>query len=151
MMATRKKSLRNWFIGGSVVLLAAVGLIWWIFIEKFDDTKMVAADHIVDAMQFLQEYRQDRKKANEKYSEKIVVVSGIVSAVEMADTTANIKMIDSVSGSYIIFAFQAQHAAEAKSTRPGDRVSIKGSCSDGVHSDILDVDYVPFKRCTLNK
>lgn len=134
-----------------VLLLAGVMVVWYIFTEKFDDTKAIKSDYSVQAIEFLKEYSQDLKKANEKYSEKIVVVNGIVSAVEMADTTANIKIMDSLSGSYIIFAFQDKHVAEAKALKPGDRIAIKGSCSDGVHSDILDVNYIPFKRCALDK
>lgn len=134
-----------------VLLLAGVMVVWYIFTEKFDDTKAIKSDYSVQAIEFLKEYSQDLKKANAKYSEKIVVVNGIVSAVEMADTTANIKIMDSLSGSYIIFAFQDKHVAEAKALKPGDRIAIKGSCSDGVHSDILDVNYIPFKRCALDK
>ena len=40
---------------------------------------------------------------------KIITVNGIVSDIEQpADTSVNIKMTDTVSGSYIIFAFQAK-------------------------------------------
>jgi hypothetical protein len=41
-------------------------------------------------------------------------VKGIVTATEPADTTMNIKMSDTTTGSYLIFAFQEQHMAEAK-------------------------------------
>ncbi len=150
-MAGIKSSLKKWLLAGMVLLLAGVMVVWYIFTEKFDDTKAIKSDYSVQAIEFLKEYSQDLKKANEKYSEKIVVVNGIVSAVEMADTTANIKIMDSLSGSYIIFAFQDKHVAEAKALKPGDRIAIKGSCSDGVHSDILDVNYIPFKRCALDK
>lgn len=150
-MAGIKSSLKKWLLAGMVLLLAGVMVVWYIFTEKFDDTKAIKSDYSVQAIEFLKEYSQDLKKANAKYSEKIVVVNGIVSAVEMADTTANIKIMDSLSGSYIIFAFQDKHVAEAKALKPGDRIAIKGSCSDGVHSDILDVNYIPFKRCALDK
>ena len=66
-------------------------------------------DFTVNASGFINEFRQDMAAANKKYSEKIIVVNGTVSKIEMADTTANIKMIDTASGAYIIFAFQQQH------------------------------------------
>ncbi|HET9431029.1 MAG TPA: hypothetical protein VFO70_07625, partial [Chitinophagaceae bacterium] len=79
----------------------------------------------------------------------IITVNGKVSDIEAADTTFNIKFIDDSSGSYIIFDFQSQHANEARSVRKGDSVSIKGSCSGGIYSDILEATSVSFKRSTL--
>lgn len=147
-----KKPYKKWMLAALVLLLAAGAATWWIFTEKFDDTKTVKPDYTVNATAFLKEFQQDIKKANEKYSEKIIVVNGTVSSVEpSADTTANIKMTDTLTGAYIIFAFQHQHLAEAKALKEGDKVSIKGSCSAGVHSDILDTDYISFKRCTITK
>ena len=138
-------------IAGFVLLLAGGGFIWYIFTEKFTDTAEVKADYTVRAIDFIKEFQHDLGLANKKYSEKIVVVNGTVSAVEAADTTANIKMIDSSSGAYIIFAFQQQHLAEAKQMKQGDEVSIKGSCSNGAFSTILETEYITFKRCAVNK
>ena len=138
-------------IAGFVLLLAGGGFIWYIFTEKFTDTAEVKADYTVRAIYFIKEFQQDLGLANKKYSEKIVVVNGTVSAIEAADTTANIKMIDSSSGAYIIFAFQQQHLAEAKQMKQGDEVSIKGSCSNGAFSTILETEYITFKRCAVNK
>ena len=138
-------------ISGLVLLLAAGGFIWYIFTEKFMDTAQVKADYTVHAIDFIKEFKQNLGLANKKYSEKIIVVNGVVSAIEAADTTANIKIIDTASGAYIIFAFQQQHLAEAKLMKAGDEVSIKGSCSNGAFSNILETEYITFKRCAVNK
>ena len=81
----------------------------------------------------------------------MITVSGTVSEIEPADTTVNIKFIDTTSGSYAIFAFQEQHIAEAKTLKVGDSVSIKGSCSGGVFSEILGTEFITFKRCAIVK
>lgn len=152
MITTKiNKPWKKWLTAVFVLLLAGGAVTWYIFTEKFTDTNAVKADYTVNAMDFIKEFQQNLKQANNKYSEKIIVVNGTVSSVEMADTTANIKMTDSLSGSYIIFAFQEQHLGEAKALKAGDKVSIKGSCSSGVHSEILDVDNISFKRCAVNK
>ena len=152
-MLTRKMNRRykKWMISGLVLLLAAGGFIWYIFTEKFMDTAQVKADYTVHAIDFIKEFKQNLGLANKKYSEKIIVVNGVVSAIEAADTTANIKIIDTASGAYIIFAFQQQHLAEAKLMKAGDEVSIKGSCSNGAFSNILETEYITFKRCAVNK
>jgi hypothetical protein len=60
-------------------------------------------------------------------------------------------MKDTTTGSYAIFAFQQNHMAEAKALKPGDKVTIKGSCSDGVYSEILGTYFISFKRSTVEK
>ncbi|MBL7703485.1 MAG: hypothetical protein JNM14_14635 [Ferruginibacter sp.] len=145
------KRYKKWIIGLVVLLLGGAGVIWYLFNLKYDDTATVKADYTVNAMDFIKEFKQDMAAANKKYSEKIVTVNGTVSAIEMADTTANIKMTDTTNGAYIIFAFQQQHLAEAKAMKEGEQVSIKGSCSNGAFSDILETEYITFKRCAVNK
>ena len=142
---------KKWLIALGVLLLAGACVVWYLFNLKYDDTATVKADYTVNAMDFIKEFKQDMAAANKKYSEKIIVVNGTISAIEMADTTANIKMIDTTNGAYIIFAFQQQHLAEAKTMKGGEQVSIKGSCSNGVFSEILGAEKIDFKRCALNK
>jgi hypothetical protein len=155
LMAVAKKRINPWFkrILFAIIILALLGagVVWYVFNEKFSDTAHTKADYTLNAMDLIHEFERSDSLANRKYSEKIIVVNGTVSEVEGADTTVNIKMIEPASGSYIIFAFQQQHGHEAKTLKPGDQVSIKGSCSGGIHSKILDTEFITFKRCALNK
>jgi ribosomal protein L10 len=146
------KRYKKWLIALGVLLLAGVLVIYYLFNLKYDDTAMVESKYPpVNAIDFIKEFKKDMAAANKKYSEEIVVINGTVSAIEMADTTANIKMIDTTNGSYIIFAFQQQHLQEAKALKQGEAVSIKGSCSNGVFSEILGVEKIDFIRCAVNK
>lgn len=152
-MSTTKinRNYKKWLIALFVLLLAGGTVIWYLFTLKYEDMSSVKADYSVQAMDFIKTFQQDMTAANKKYAEKIIVVNGMVSAIEMADTTANIKMIDTTSGAYIIFAFQQQHLTEARQMKEGDIVSIKGSCSNGAFSHILETEYISFKRCAINK
>ena len=132
-----------------VIILA--GVYWFVATAKFSDTKTIKADYTLSALDFIKEFQQNTKVANEKYADKIIVLNGRVSEIEAADTTLNIKFTDPATSSYAIFAFQQQHLAEAKSVKHGDSISIKGSCSGGIYSEILDATAVSFKRSTLNK
>lgn len=147
----RRSLLKRIATGALIILLAGAGIYWYVATEKFSDTKEQEAAFSVNAAGFINEFALDINAANAKYAEKIIAVTGIVSATETADTTINIKMTDPATGSYIIFAFQDQHLDEAKTVKTGDSVSIKGSCSGGVYSDILGVHSITFKRSTLNK
>ena len=152
MLTTKiNKRYKKWLIALFVLLLAGAVVIWWLFSLKHDDTADVKADHTVNALAFISEFKTGLEAANKKYTEKIVVVNGNITKIEPADTTVNIIIADTASDAYIIFAFQQQHLAEAKAMMVGDNVSIKGSCSGGAFSNILETEYITFKRCAVNK
>ena len=135
-----------------ILILAGAGIYIYYATQKFDDTNEVKADYTVEFPAFIKEFLASDSAANAKYRDRIVVVNGTISAVEPADSaTTNVKFVDSTSGSYVIFAFQEQHAAEAKKLKEGDVVSFKGSCSGGTFSEILGVEKIDFKRSALNK
>lgn len=147
-MKSRTKKIGAFII---ILVLAGAAVAWYLFTDTFSDTAHRKVEFTVDAMDFIKEFEKDNKLANQKYTEKIIAVNGTVSEVESADTTTNIKMIDTESGSYIIFAFQQQHLADAKMLKTGDKVFIKGSCSGGTYSEILETELISFKRCAINK
>jgi hypothetical protein len=152
MTPSAKKSLvKKLFLALLVLLLAGAGMVWYLFTEKHDDTAKEKADYTISATAMLKEFADTSflVGANKKYAEKIVAVSGVVTHLEPADTTVNLKMQDSVTGSYLIFAFQAADMAKARQVKVGDSVQIKGSCSGGYYSEILELFHVDFKRCTI--
>jgi len=144
------KWLKWVLIGGFIILIAGSIGVWYVFSKKFTNTAEVEAAYTVKAADFIREFEAGDSAANLKYAEKIIIVNGIVSEVEAADTTTNVKMTEPL-GSYIIFAFQKENQAEARKIKPGDKVSIKGSCSSGAYSSILETEYITFKRCIINK
>ncbi len=154
MMASNRKMnpwIKRLLIGGLLLLLAGGGAVWYIFNEKFTDTSERKAAFTVNAIDLIHEFQQSDSLANKKYAEKIITVNGRISELEAADTTINVKMIDTLTDAYIIFAFQQQHLKEAKQLKEGDSVSIKGSCSGGAYSEILETEFITFKRCAVNK
>lgn len=155
MMATENKTKKKGAkkILWVVVLLVAVGALsaWYIFTDTFDDTATQKASYTFNAADFIAIFQQNDSAANKKYAEQIITINGRISEIEFPDTTANVKMTDTTSGSYIIFAFQQQDAAAVKNLKEGDSVSIKGSCSGGTYSKILEAESINFKRSSLNK
>ena len=146
----KKNWIKKSLIIAAILLLAGIGVIWYLFTKKYDDTAKVKAEYSLPAAQLLHEFKTNLAVANKRYSEKIVTVTGRVTEIENADTTANIKMIDTSSGAYVIFAFQSQDMRAVKQIKEGDSVSLKGSCSGGEYSNILDAHFINFKRCTIN-
>jgi hypothetical protein len=146
-----KKVLKWLLIGGGVLLLTGIAIYFYYATLTHDDTATLEVDYTVEAIPFIKEFEKDYQAANKKYAEKIIAVKGNVTATEPADTTINVKMTDTTTGSYLIFAFQDQDMAEAKELKEGDSVVIKGSCSDGVYSEILGTYFISFKRSTVIK
>jgi hypothetical protein len=151
MAKPKRPWVKRLLLTGLILAAIGAGIYWYIATEKFADTKDRKAAFTVNAIDFIREFEKDEKAANKKYVDKIITVKGTVSEIEAADTTVNIKFIDTLNGSYAIFAFQEQYVAEAKTLKVGDTASIKGSCSGGVLSEILGSEFITFKRCTLNK
>lgn len=146
----RKKRIVKWLLIGGGSLLVILAVVYFYFAGlTHDDTASLKVDYTVDAVPFIKEFEKDHQAANKKYAEKIIAVTGTVTATEAVDTTMNIKMADTTTGSYLIFAFQEQHMPQAKKVKEGDNVIIKGSCSDGVYSEILGTYFISFKRSTV--
>ena len=135
-----------------VIVVILAGIYWYVATEKFSDTKSRDADYTLSALDLIHEFVKNDSAANKKYTEKILTVNGRISELEAPDTsTVNVKFIDPASGSFIIFSFQDSHLAEGKNLKVGDSVSIKGSCSGGQYSSILESTKIDFKRAALNK
>lgn len=133
-----------------VVILAGVYI--YIATEKYAGTKSIKADFTADARTLLLEFRNDLATANKKYSDQILLVKGVVTALEEADSASvNVKMQPEGSEDYLIFAFQEQYLDEAKTLKIGDSISVKASSSGASYSEILDAYMVPFKRSTLDE
>lgn len=149
----KKKKWRRILLLGFAGLVVVFAIIYWIVAtEKFSPTKDRKATYEVSAIDFIREFRQNDSVANAKYNEKIVVVNGVVNELDSPDSaTINLKIVDTTTGDYAIFAFQEQYLAEARGVKLGDSVSIKGSCSGSNFSEILGVHTIQFKRSTLNK
>lgn len=144
-----KRVFRLSLLTAAVLLLAGILYYIWYASRKHKDTSELKPEFNVEALAFIKEFETDLNAANKKYANRIVAVTGIVSATEAADTTLNIKMTDNASGSYIIFAFQKKNMEEARSLQPGDTVTIKGACSDGVYSEILQRHFISFTRSVI--
>ena len=150
MKGSLRKVITRVLIVIALLIIIGFGIIWYLFSKKFENTTTVKTDATIQSASLLQEFRLDLPAANNKYAEKIISVQGRISELEKADTTFNIKMIDS-TGAYLIFALQADKRTESEKVNEGDSISIKGSCSGGSFSSILGIVYIPFKRCIIEK
>lgn len=141
-----------WLIIGPVLAFAAYKMgEKYVMAETFTNTNDIKADYTVNATDLIREFMANDTAANNKYREKILVVNGRATQAEQkADSTAIIQFADS-TGSYIAFSFEKDQYEQVKQIKTGDEVSLKGSCSGSIYSEILGTTAITFKRATLNK
>ncbi|MEO5947174.1 MAG: hypothetical protein ABIP79_10200 [Chitinophagaceae bacterium] len=119
--------------------------------ETYKTTDNVTADYTISSTEMLREFANADSLANSKYREKIILVYGNASQVERkSDSTATIRF-DDPNGSYIVFSFEKDQYKVIQNIKPGDVVSLKGSCSGSIYSEILGTTQISFKRATINK
>lgn len=148
----------NWLIR-IVFLLGGPVFAWagFMIIEKkvwgetHEDTTKVKADYTLSAEALIREFAADDTASNHKYREKMIVLDGNLAQVEIrSDSTVNIKFTDT-SHYFINVSLDKNEFEHTRSLKPGDAVSIKGSCSGSSYSMILDSTSIDFKRSTLIK
>ena len=145
-----KKAL--WIITGPVFVFASFKLTEkYIMNETHKETVDVKADYTVEATDLIKEFISNDTSVNKKYREKVLIVKGNASAIDMlADSTSTIKFADS-TGSFAIFSLQKSELEKVKKIKAGDEVSLKGVCSGSIFSEILGTTSISFKRAILNK
>ncbi len=141
-----------WIIIGPVIAFTAYKMgEKFVMAETFTNTTDIKADYNVNATDLIREFTINDTAANNKYREKILVVNGKTTQVErLSDSTTTIQFADT-TGSYIAFSFEKEQYEQVKGIKTGDEVSLKGSCSGSIYSEILGTTAITFKRSTINK
>ena len=141
----------GWVLAGPVFAFAGFMFAQKYLENPFDDTANVKADYTISADELIKEFISNDTATNKKYREKVLVVNGKASAVDVRnDSTSNVKFADS-TGYFINFPLEKDQFDKIRNTKPGDPVSLKGVCSGSIFSEILGTTSISFKRATLNK
>jgi len=149
-LSQNKKKWLRWILIAIVAMALAGGAIfYYVMTAEFADTASEKPAYTISAMDLLTEFQQNDSAANKKYVEQILAVSGRVSEVEGIDTSATVKFVDSLTGSYLIFDFQSATSRQAAALQPGDSVTLKGSCSGSIYSRLRNAHMISFKRSVI--
>jgi len=109
----------------------------------------IKADFNTEAITLIREFDANDSLSNAKYRDQMIDVRGRATEVETADSSATLKIVDSVGGSYLIFDFQQQDALSVKDLQPGDSVLLRASCSGSIFSRLINTRSIQFKRTSL--
>ncbi len=119
--------------------------------QTFADTAGIPPDYSMTATGLLAEFLASDSVANKKYKEKIILVRGQISVLERtADSITVIQFADS-TGSFLAFSFEKAQWENLARLQQGDSITVKGSCSGSMYSEILGTTTISFKRAALQK
>lgn len=140
-----------WLLAGPVIAYTGYKMgEKYIMSETHTATEEVKAEYTIGALELIKEFIGNDTATNKKYNDKMMVVNGKATAVELLpDSTSTIKFADS-TGSYAIFSLEKNQYDKVKTIQAGDAVSLKGVCSGSIFSEILGTTAITFKRATFN-
>ncbi len=138
-----KKQTKYILLGILVVIIIGAIYGYTEYMRKPADLAGVKADIVVSASQLFSEYSQNEKVANAKYFNKVINVRGILKSIDK-DHSGGISLAldggDPISG--VACELDSRHIADAEHVRPGDSLTITGTCA-GLLTDVI------LNRCSV--
>lgn len=130
---------RKWFLmAGLLLILLAAGWFFYLYQKPRADVASVEAAHTLTAEKLYDDFVTDEAAANQKYTDKIIEVKGIVSEVQAMDSSAMVLLAAGNETGGINCSFQRNNNALPQK---GQMAIIKGRCT-GFLMDVNLVDAV---------
>lgn len=134
----QKKSVRISLFIALFILLSGISVGLYLYNKKHKDLTKVNADYIMDAHQLVTSFMTDEKSASEKYINKVIEVTGLVTSAEFgsADSTLSLTLTGYGDNSGVICTFNGITDKSQVSYKDGESLTVRGECS-GVLMDVL--------------
>ncbi len=129
-----KKKKKRWLPIILILLFIActAGYFVWQYVKQpFADTSDKKSEFVLTLSALKKEYLANDSITNAKYHNKIIEVSGVVSAASFKDTLGVVELIDTTGGENVVLIcdFQQQHIVDVKPLKENMPVTIKGVCT----------------------
>lgn len=124
-----------------LLIVVAVGGAYGIYLfnKKPADTREEKADFEISSKELMKEFTANEENATKKYVDKVVLISGKVSEIDVSSSTLILDASDPAS---VTCSFYADEISHLKKIKKGDHVQIKGKCT----GKLMDV---VFNNCSL--
>lgn len=133
-----------------VVLLLGIGA-WYAYHEynrRNKDLAETSADVTIDAGTLLKNFQKDTAGANRNYVNKVIAVNGPVKKIDADGNPVVIFLGTNGEMSSVKCSMDSTHAADYKSVKAGDKITLKGKCTGGVTDDLFGTD-VTLNFCVI--
>lgn len=119
-----------------ILILGVIGGLYGIYLfnKKPLDTREQKADFEITSDQLIKEFSTDEATASKKYVDKVLLVDGKVSEVNLTSATVFLESTDPLTG--VTCSFYRDESLQLKDLKVGDRVKVKGKCT-GKLSDVV--------------
>jgi len=121
------------------------------YIRKNKNLSYVKANFKIQANAFIKEFEENEKKANEKFLDKIIAVSGAIRDVIKDDKGYySIVLGDDENMSTVRCSMNSIDQDEVELLKKGNKIMIKGACTGFNADDLLGSDII-LNRCVIQK
>ncbi|WP_114792931.1 hypothetical protein U0035_03370 [Niabella yanshanensis] len=119
-----------------LVVITAAGLALYYYYKKPPDIRKAAAHYETTAPALLADFNQDESTANAKYLDKVVVVEGTISHIELNGESPAVFLETGDPMAAVTCSFYNTENAALKPLKTGTRIKIKGVCT-GMLTDVV--------------
>jgi len=145
-----KKIVKYGLIGGGIAAAIGAVVIIYLFNMPHRDIQGEEASYRLKANSLVNEFIEQPEKSNEKYLDKVIIVTGEVS--EISEDQLKQKVVSlKTDKAGINCTFTEASKSAADKLKPGDEVSIKGVVRLGAgYDEFLDItEYAILEKCDL--
>jgi hypothetical protein len=133
---------KRWFIiAGLLSILLAAGSFYYLYQKPRTGVDDIEAAHLLSAENIYHDFVNDEAAANQKYTGKVIEIRGVVSDVQLMDSTVNIFLAVGNDMGGINCSFKNN---DVPSSVKGQEIKVKGRCT-GFLIDVNLVDVVLIK------
>lgn len=130
-----RKSIKIVFITAILIAFAGMAIAVYMYMLVHKNLDRVKPDFVVTSTDLIKEFEIDEKSAAEKYTGKILEITGVIKEIsEGENNSLNIKLSSGSEFSSVICTFTDKTAVEG--FKPGGEITIRGECA-GYLLDLL--------------
>jgi tRNA_anti-like len=134
-----RKNIKKLSLLFILLLAVAGGVGYYLYNKPVAKTTELKADFTLSSTELYNAFDADEEAANKKFNDKVIVVSGKVSEVDLSDAQKIAVMLDTGSPmGYINCSFYNEEIARVRNVVKGSAVTIKGKCTGKLADVILN-------------
>lgn len=130
-------------LSGLLFVFFAVLSIYLVYNKPHLNIEKSKIDYQTEASDLLSEFEENSAIASQKYINKVIVVSGKISSIDITENATNILLAEKGDFFGVYCSFPTEKVESLRNLTVGETLKIKGVCT-GFTDDVL------LNNCTLN-
>lgn len=110
----------------------------YLYFKEPEDTRREEPDYTLSAEELAAAYNLNEDSANARFADKVLVVDGEVSDIQVTSTEGTVFLMSSDPLTSITCSFYSDEAASLRGIKRGDHIRVKGKCTGKLADVILN-------------